>query len=206
MSISQRSAMAASLTALLMMATAGCSKQPEAAASAPVSPAPATDAAAPEPAPRAPSTPNTPKNWAGPQQKILAQSIVDELIAKHPEVMSITIHATPPGETDIYTMIAGSFPDRIGNTSSPGDVITIKKAVSQVEPKWGTPDWKKKVSTVLPLKDASGTYLPAAMVIAFKTSEDDKRVDTDFLAPGLAIRDGLNSRIENFAALFSPAQ
>lgn len=205
--ISHKSALAASLAALLMMAAAGCAKQPEAAPSAPAAAAPAADAAAPaEPIPRAASTPNTPKNWAGPGQRILAQALVDDLIAKHPEVMSITIHATPPGQTDLYTMIAGSFPDRIGNTSSPGDVITIKKAVSQIEPKWGTPDWKKKVSTVLPLKDATGTYLPAAMVIAFKTSEDDKRIDTDFLVPGLAIRDGLNGKIENFAALFSPAQ
>ena len=204
MSILQRNALAASLTALLLLGAAGCAKQPEAAPSDPS--AGANAAPATEPIPRAASTPNTPKNWAGPAQKILAQAIVDELIAKHPEVMSITIHATPPGEADLYTMIAGTFPDRIGNTSSPGDVITIKKAVTQVESKWGTPDWKKKVSVVLPLKDATGTYLPAAMVVAFKTSEDDKRTDTDFMAPGVVIRDGLNSRIENFAALFSPAQ
>lgn len=157
--------------------------------------------------PRAPSTPNTPKNWVGPQGKILAQVLVDELIAGHPEIMSITIHANPPGTAaDVYTMIAGSFPDRIGNTSSPGDVITIKKGVSQIEPKWGTPDWQKKVSTVLPLKDASGTYLPAAMVIAFKQSPDSGKKDTDFLVPGLAIRDGLNKRIANFQALFAPAK
>lgn len=159
-----------------------------------------------EPIPRAPSTPNTPKNWVGPQQKILAQVFVDELIASRPDIMSITIHSTPPGEKDIYTMIAGSFPDRIGNESSPGDVITIKKGVSQVEPKWGTPDWQKKVSTVLPLKDANGTYLPAAMVIAFHTAPNNGKKDTDFLAPGLVIRDGLSPRIPNLQALFSPAK
>jgi Citrate transporter len=112
----------------------------------------------------------------------------------------------PPGAAaDVYSMIAGSFPDRIGNQSSPGDVITAKKGVSQVESKWGTPNWKQKVSTVLPLKDESGAYLPAAIIIAFKTSPEDKRIDTDFLAPGLAIRDGLQSRITGMDSLFAPA-
>ncbi|WP_300615316.1 hypothetical protein [Dokdonella sp.] len=164
----------------------------------------ATGASAAEPIPRAASTPNTPKNWAGPGAgvKILAQKLVDEVAAAHPEVMSITIHATPPGHTDMYTMIAGTFPDRIGNESSPGDVITAKKGVSQVESKWGTPDYGKKVSTVLPLKDSTGAYLPAAMVIAFHTAPGNGKIDTDFLAPGLAIRDGLNRRIPQFASLF----
>lgn len=200
MSISPRGALVVSLAAVLTTALAGCAKQPEAAPSAP--------SAAPlvEPIPRAASTPNTPKNWAGPKQRIYAQALVDELIASHPEVASFTIHAPPPGEKDLYTMIAGSFPDRIGNMSSTGHVLAIKKAVSQVESKWGTPEWRQKVSIVLPLKDVSGTYLPAAIVIAYATSADDKRVDTDFLAPGVAIRDELNSRIETFAALFEPAR
>ena len=159
-----------------------------------------------EPIPRAPSTPNTPKNWAGPKQKIQAQVLVDELIASRPDIMSITIHATPPGEKDIYTMIAGSFPDRIGNESSPGDVITIKKGVSQIEPKWGTPDYQKKVSTVLPLKDTKGNYLAAAMVIAFHTAPGNGKKDTDFLAPGLAIRDALSPRTPSVEALFQPAK
>lgn len=156
--------------------------------------------------PRAASTPNTAKNWRGPDHKIFAQTIVDELASSHPEIMSITMHAVPAGQpADAYTMIAGTFPDRIGNVSSPGDVITAKKGVSQVESKWGTPDWGKKVSVVLPLKDSQGRYLPVAMVIAFHQSPTSGRIDTDFLAPGLAIRDALNARIANTEALFAPA-
>lgn len=157
--------------------------------------------------PRAPSTPTTPKNWVGPTTKIHAQVLVDELIAGHPEIMSITIHAVPPGNApDAYSMIAGSFPDRIGNMSSPGDVITAKKGVSQVEPKWGTPDYRKKVSVVLPLKDNKGNYLPAAMVIAFHTKTGSLMRDTDFLAPGVVIRDGLVDRTPSIEALFAAAQ
>ena len=116
------------------------------------------------------------------------------------------MHGTPPGaEEGIYTMFAGSFSDRIGNESSPGDIISIKKGVTQVESKWGSANWKKKVSIVLPLKNSTGTYMQAAMVVAFKTSEEDSRVDTDFMAPGIAIRDGTSSRISGFDALFEGA-
>lgn len=155
--------------------------------------------------PRAPSTPDTPKNWVAPEYRIFAQQLVDELMAGHPEIMSITIHATPPGmDESIFSMIAGSFPDRIGNQSSPGDVISIVKGVTQVESKWGSPNWKKKVSIVLPLKDSKVNYLRAAMVVAFITSAEDSRVDTDFMAPGVVIRDSLNSRIASFETLFEP--
>lgn len=157
--------------------------------------------------PRAASTPTTPKNWVGPGQKIHAQVLVDELMAKHPEVLSITIHAVPPGlPADTYSMIAGSFPDRIGNESSPGDIITAKKGATQIESKWGTENWQQKVSAVMPLKDTAGNYLPAAMVIAFKTAPNNGKIDTDFLAPGIAIRDGLKKRIPNLQSLFAPAK
>jgi hypothetical protein len=155
--------------------------------------------------PRAASTPNTPKNWVAPAKKIHAQVLIDELMATHPELASATMHGRPPGaKGEIFTMFAGSFPDRIGNESSPGDLITIKKGVSQVESKWGTPDWQKKVSVVLPLKDSSGKYLSAAIVLAFKTSPDSGKVDTDYLQPGVVIRDALKSRIPSFESLFAP--
>lgn len=157
--------------------------------------------------PRAASTPQTPKNWRAPAGKSKAQAIVDRLIAGHREIISITMHAQPEGLTgDAYTMIAGSFPDRIGNTSSPGDIITARKGVTQVESKWGTPDYGKKVSIVLPLRDTAGNYLPVAMVIAFHQSPTSGKRDTDFMAPGIAIRDGLMREIPNLASLYAPAR
>lgn len=153
--------------------------------------------------PRAASTPTTPKNWVAPGYKIRAQAVVDTLIATHPEIMSITIHALPEGQpADAFTMIAGSFGDRIGNTSSPGDIITAKKGVTQVESKWGTPDYGKKVSVVLPLRDASGKYLPVAMVIAFHQSPASGKIDTDFMQPGIVIRDSIAKNFPTLASLY----
>lgn len=162
-------------------------------------------AQAKEEIPRAASTPTTPKNWRAPAHKIKAQAIVDKLIATHPEIMSITMHALPKGQpADAFTMIAGSFPDRMGNTSSPGDIITAKKGVTQVESKWGTPDYGKKVSIVLPIKDSAGKYLPVAMVIAFHQSPTSGKIDTDFMAPGLVIRNKIASEIPSEASLYEP--
>ena len=156
--------------------------------------------------PRAASTPQTPKNWRGPAQPIKAQAIIDRLIKGHPEIMSITMHAVPPGQpAEAYTMIAGSFPDRTGNTSSPGDIITAKKGVTQIESKWGTPDFGKKVSVVVPIRIASGDYVPVAMVIAFHHNPALGMRDTDYMAPGVAIRNALAPEIASFDTLFAPA-
>jgi hypothetical protein len=154
--------------------------------------------------PRAASTPQTAKNWVAPADRNLAQAIVDGIVATHPELVSITIHAIPAGMTD-YTMIAGTFPDRVGNVSSPGDVITAKKGVTQVESKWGTPDFNKKVSILVPLKDQSGKYLPVTMVLAFKQSPDSGLIDLDFMQPGARIRDSVASKIPSTQALFAKA-
>lgn len=164
----------------------------------------ATSASAQE-VPRAASTPDTPKNWVAPKFKNNAQALVDKLYAAHPELESITIHAIPKGMKD-YTMIAGTFPDRIGNTSSPGDTITAIKGVTQVESKWGTANFGKKVSIVAPVMDSAGRYLPAAMVIAFKQTPTSGLIDLDFLHPGVRLRNSIAPMVANFEALFAPAK
>lgn len=154
--------------------------------------------------PRAASTPDTPKNWVAPKFKNNAQALVDKLYAAHPELESITIHAIPKGMKN-YTMIAGTFPDRIGNTSSPGDTITAIKGVTQIESKWGTANYGKKVSIVAPVMDSAGRYLPAAMVIAFKQSPTSGLIDLDFLQPGVRLRNSIAPMVSSFESLFESA-
>src|SRR3977135_1587047 len=55
------------------------------------------------------------KNWTAPAYKTYGQELVDEDMKKHPELLSITLHGVPPGQSEVYPMFAGSFPDRIGN-------------------------------------------------------------------------------------------
>ena len=70
-----------------------------------------------------------PKNWTPPAYKIYGQKLTDETMTKHPELLSVTLHGVPPGQDDVYTMFAGSFPDRIGNPDDPDDIDVIKKGM-----------------------------------------------------------------------------
>ncbi len=76
------------------------------------------------------------KNWTAPTYKIYGQKLVDEDMKKHPELLSITLHGVPPGHTEVYTMFAGSFPERIGNPDDPDDIDVIKKGITILDPRW----------------------------------------------------------------------
>jgi hypothetical protein len=73
------------------------------------------------------------KNWAPPAYRLYAQALCDRAMVDHPELLSITFHGSPPGKPQIYTMFAGSFPDRIGN------IDTI------VDPRWQRRDGIRKL-------------------------------------------------------------
>src|SRR5204863_8013559 len=69
------------------------------------------------------------KNWTPPSHKIHGQQLSDETMAKHPELLSVTLHGTPPGMSEVYTMFAGSFPERTGNADDPDDIDVTKKGI-----------------------------------------------------------------------------
>ena len=98
-----------------------------------------------------------PKNWTPPAKSIYAQKLSDEIMAAHPELLSVTFHGVPPGQTDTYTMFAGSYPERIGNADDPDDIDISKKGITIVDPRWHRPnDTVRKFVMMLPLRDAKG--------------------------------------------------
>jgi hypothetical protein len=58
-------------------------------------------------------------------QTILAQQLVDEFKAGHSEVLSIGIHAKPPGKS-AYVIIAHTNRASVGHRSEGADLITLK--------------------------------------------------------------------------------
>jgi hypothetical protein len=58
---------------------------------------------------------------------------------------------------------------------------------------------------MLPLRDASGETI-SAIVIAYKNSSDSRKSEKEFFLAALALRDGLQKKIKNRAALFAPAK
>ena len=155
-------------------------------------------------APAAPAA--KPKNWTAPQGKIFAQQLADDIKAKHPELISVTLQGTPPDAAEkTYTMFAGSFPERIGNKSDPDDVEVIVKGVTILDPRTKRSDPEKKFVILTPLKDKTGENI-GLMVLAYKNHGKDARSDEAFYKASQQLRDETSRRIPSFKALFEPAK
>ena len=144
------------------------------------------------------------KNWTAPGYKMLSQALVDEAMAKHPELLSLTLQGEPPGHKDIHTMFAGSFPERIGKKSSDVDSLVITKGYTILDPRWKQNDNPRKSTYLLPLRDKTGQNVGLA-VIVFKNPAASNKTEKEFFPQAAAIRDALESRISSHAAMFAPA-
>ena len=146
------------------------------------------------------------KNWTPPAEKIHAQALADEIMSKHAELISVTFHGVPPGHDKLYTMFAGSFPDRIGNPDDPDDVDVITKGITIVDPRWHRMnDAVKKFVMMVPLRDAAGENV-GLLVLAYRTPSPVAKTETEFFAAASALRDDLKQRIPSYSDLFKPAR
>lgn len=159
------------------------------------------------PAAPAATAPAKRKNWTAPAQKIYAQVLADKILKEHPELISVTLQGTPPGAAkDVYTMFAGSFPERIGNASDPDDIEVIVKGVTILDPRWRRPnDPIKKFVLLTPLRDQTGENI-GLIVLAYHNDAARKRTDDQFYAAAMKLRHDIQKDIPSFAALFAPAK
>ncbi|MEN9638049.1 MAG: hypothetical protein RL077_6453 [Verrucomicrobiota bacterium] len=160
-------------------------------------------AAAETPAP----APAKRKNWTAPAQKIYAQQLSDKIMKEHPELISVTLQGNPPGAAkDVYTMFAGSFPERIGNACDPDDVDVVVKGVTILDPRWRrTNDPAKKFVILTPLREKTGENV-GLLVLAYKNDGAYAKTDDQFYAMAMKLRHDIQKDIPSFAALFAPAK
>lgn len=152
------------------------------------------------------STQAAPKNWTPPAHKIYAQTLSEQIMAAHPELLSITFHGVPPGMSKVYTMFAGSYVDRIGNADDPDDVMIIELGITIVDPRWHrTKDTVRKFVMMMPLRDAAGENI-GLLVAAYKNPVDSGKGEREYFVEGLQLRDDLQKQIPSYAALFEPAK
>ena len=130
---------------------------------------------------------------------ILAQKLVNELMAAHSELVVVGLHATAPGAKE-QTMIATNL-DRVGKKDDDDD-----KAVSVEHKIILAPNLKDpaKFEVQVWLKDASGKQLTAAAGFVFKYKKGDSEIM--MLTKALAFRDELESKTPTFEALFAAAK
>jgi hypothetical protein len=151
------------------------------------------------------------KNWTPPAHKIQAQVLSDEIMAAHPELLSITFHGVPPGLSKIYTMFAGSFPDRIGNPDDPDDVMIIELGITILDPRWHRlKDPARKFVMMMPLRDAAGEN--CGLLVAayrnpdFKPDGSNAKLEAEYFAMGTKLRDELQKKIPSYEGLYAPAK
>jgi len=164
----------------------------------------ATSVNAQAPAPVAPVAAKK-KNWTAPAHKMHSQKLVDEIMAAHPELLSVTFQGVPPGHDKVYTMFAGSFPERIGNASDADDIEVITKGVTILDPRHKKTETPKKYVILSPLRDAKSENV-GLIVIAFKNDPAHTRTDEEFYRASRQIRDDVAKKIESHASLFEPAR
>jgi hypothetical protein len=146
------------------------------------------------------------KNWTAPAQKIYGQKLVDDDMKKHPELLSITLHGVPPGEKEVYTMFAGSFPDRVGNPDDPDDIDVIKKGITILDPRWHrTKDTDKKFVVLMPMTDAKGDNV-GLVVYAFKNPPKMSGMEEHYLKESMKLRNDLSKKIPSYDKLFEAAK
>jgi hypothetical protein len=158
-------------------------------------------AQAAEPAPAAAPAAAKAKNWTPPAYKIMAQKLSDEVMAKHPELLSVTFHGVPPGLDKVYTMFAGSFPERIGNPDDPDDIDVIVKGITIVDPRWHRNDPIKKFVVLTPLRDKAGENI-GLFVAAYKLEGAKAKTEREFYTAAMDLRDSIQPAIPSYGALF----
>jgi hypothetical protein len=145
------------------------------------------------------------KNWTPPAGKMYVQTLTEEIMANHPELISVNFHGVPPGLSKVYTCFDSSHLPRIGEPDAPDDIMVIETGITILDPGWHkTNDPIKKYCVMLPLRDRNGENI-GLLLLAYKNSDQWAKGDLGFLLAATALRDGLQKKIPTYADLFKPA-
>jgi hypothetical protein len=126
----------------------------------------------------------------------MAQQLVEQTMAKYPELEIFALHATPPGSKT--NIIIGSNIGRIGKAADDDDM----RVVNTGNPNLEVNDTGNRFEVEMPLRDQAGTIIGAvSTVFGYKAGADKAALR----AHGEQINAELQRQIPNSAALFQPA-
>lgn len=131
-----------------------------------------------------------------PAAGLYAQQLVDEFMAKHPEIEIFVIHATPP-DSD-YNVIAGSNIGRIGKKADNDDM----RCIFTLKPNLEVNSTGKRFESEMPLHDRAGKVIGAlGVVVAYKKTDDKQAL----FKHADQIRVELEKKIPDSDSLFNAA-
>ncbi len=123
----------------------------------------------------------------------MAQKLVDNALAEHPEILLVGIHAGAPK----YWMVASNF-GRLGKLGDEDDLRCIRTGKAHLEPH---PD-VHHYEVELRLKDRTGRTVGAvAMVFRYEKGDDP----ANFLKIATSVRDEMMKQTQSTSSLFGPA-
>lgn len=125
-----------------------------------------------------------------------AQKLVNDALAKHPEILLIAIHAAPPGHKNL--IVASNF-GRIGKIGDEDDMRCIRTGKSNLE----ISEKGDHFEDELILQDSSGKTI-GALGVVFNYKAGDDKAALEKIA--IATRDEMKSQIRSRNALFEPAR
>jgi iron complex outermembrane receptor protein len=129
---------------------------------------------------------------------IFAQTLVNQTMANHPELVVIGLHAIAPGATG-ETMIATNL-DRIGKKDDDDDIAVATERKTILAPNLTD---ASRFEVQVPMHDASGKVIGAiGLVFKYKAGDDEVQLHVK----AVAIRDELAAQIATFDDLFKPAK
>jgi hypothetical protein len=124
--------------------------------------------------------------------KTHAQKLVDDTLSKHPEVIVLAMHVTPPKAKD-NIILASNF-GRIGKKADDDDM----KVINSGEPIVGVYGEGKRFGAELPLRDGANRTVGALSVgFRYKSGDDQKAL----LSKAEKVRDELQKRIPSVDSL-----
>ena len=126
--------------------------------------------------------------------RIVAQQLVNRLVAQEPSLLTAGMHCVAPGGT-VQTIVASTL-NVIGKPSDPNDVDVGQHGCTLVSPNPA----KAKIGVMLPLHDRSGQLI-GALALAFNYRDGDDEVKS--FVEARAIRDRVAQDIAGLAALFA---
>ncbi len=125
--------------------------------------------------------------------KTHAQKIVDATMAKHPDLLIMALHVTPPGGS--ANIILASSIGRIGKKADEDDMKVVSTGKPLLEVNAAT---HRRFEAEIALQDAAGKQIGAlSAVFAYKAGDDQAQ----FLKRANAIRDELRPQIPSVESL-----
>lgn len=128
--------------------------------------------------------------------KIYAQKLLDETLAKHPEVVIMAMHVTPPGKSE--NVIIASNIGRIGKKADEDDLRVIETGKPNLERNKKGDHFEVE----LPLQDEAGKTIGAVGIVFIYKPDNE----ASFRKRAEEIRDEMRKQVSSVGQLFEPAK